>query len=430
MADEIGIHEMATSMVWVSTSSLSVDLQKHEWLLAERDGTDDKGRLKVIFNGNALPGVDGTRAKKISEKNTLFVDSSQLDDDQDDVALMNSFSAAPLVHVTRRRFRDGKIHTRVGDIIIVINPYTYVENRAYPNGIDYPIVGGALDKSLRSRFSRDQQPHVYSIAEAALTELFGPANAKSGTRDQSCMVSGESGAGKTEACKRIMKYLAAVVDIERHSADGGATPRTARHSRSIDDLSMEDKILKCNPFLEAFGNAKTTRNDNSSRFGKFVKIQYSGSGAIIGSRIEQYLLEKARLAHQGPNERCFHIFYFMLAGMGASEKKALMLKDVSEYPMLNFGRCTTIDTIDEPQEWAEVQESLNVAGIDASNRKDMWKMLAGILQLSEINWEDKHSTTGDAEATVTNKDISQCATHNLGLASLPTLQGDVSTVCV
>jgi myosin heavy subunit len=120
----------------------------------------------------------------------------------------------------------------------------------------------------------------------------------------------------------------------------------------------------------------------------------------------------------------------MLAGMGASEKKSLMLKDVSEYPMLNFGRCTTIDTIDEPQEWAEVQESLNVAGIDASNRKDMWKMLAGILQLSEINWEDKHSTTGDAEATVTNKDISQCATHNLGLASLPTLQGDVSTVCV
>ena len=467
MAHEAGIHELATSLVWVNAASLGSGLQKHEWLLALRDGEDAKGRLKVKFYGNGLP-CDGERAGKIPEKHTLFVDSSQLDAEQSDVALMNSFSAAPLVHVTRSRFREGKIHTRVGDIVIVINPYTNVVNSTYPHGIDYPLFGGGpLDKTLRSQFSRSEEPHVFSIAEAALREMFsGQLNAKSGTRDQSCMVSGESGAGKTEACKRIMKYLAAVVEIERaqeRRASGLPALSLKGKRAKVSDLSMEDKILKCNPFLEAFGNAKTTRNDNSSRFGKFVKIQYNARGAIVGSRIEQYLLEKARLAHQGPNERCFHIFYFMLAGMPSADKKKLHLEARPElYPMvrcdakrrgarvethllilllllllllllfplslqLNFGRETTIDTIDEVEEWGLVQESLQVAGIGAAQQQAMWKMLAGILQLSAIEWVDEHSATGDAVAVVANPMVSQQATENLGLGALPTLHGDVKT---
>lgn len=184
-------------------------------------------------------------------------------------------------------------------MLVAINPYEIL-----------PIYTNNEITLYRNKKIGDLPPHIFAVGDCAFQELLREH------RDQCIVISGESGAGKTESTKLILQYLAAI---------------SGKHSW------IEQQIIEANPIMEAFGNAKTLRNDNSSRFGKYIDIHFNKSGVIQGAKIEQYLLEKSRIVSQNKGERNYHIFYSMLAGLSKEERKRLELEDSSKYGYLIGG---------------------------------------------------------------------------------------------
>ncbi|KAM8822172.1 unconventional myosin-VIIa-like, partial [Synchiropus picturatus] len=173
---------------------------------------------------------------------------------------------------------------------------------------------------------------------------------------------GESGAGKTESTKLILQFLAAI---------------SGQHSW------IEQQVLEANPILEAFGNAKTVRNDNSSRFGKYIDIHFNKRGAIEGAKIEQYLLEKSRVCRQARDERNYHIFYCMLEGMTGEDKRRLGLSRARDYTYLTFGHCTLCDGRDDMKEYSNIRSAMKVLMFTDRENWEISKLLASILHLGE-----------------------------------------------
>lgn len=184
-------------------------------------------------------------------------------------------------------------------MLVAINPYEIL-----------PIYTNKEITNYRNRKIGDMPPHIFAVGDSAYQEL------SKENRDQCIVISGESGAGKTESTKLILQYLAAI--SEKHSW-------------------IEQQIIEANPIMEAFGNAKTVRNDNSSRFGKYIDIHFTRNGVIQGAKIEQYLLEKSRIVSQNKGERNYHIFYAMLAGLSKEEKRKLELEEAGKYNYLMGG---------------------------------------------------------------------------------------------
>lgn len=221
----------------------------------------------------------------------------------EDILQMSDLSEASLLENLRRRYENEFIYTYVGPILIAINPYK-------------PLDAIYSEQKMTEYYGKTMgmlPPHVFALADHAYTQLIqggalDPAN-------QSIIISGESGAGKTETTKIIMQYLARATSYRKHpneeaSQQAVVNPANGTVSRALGKL--EERVLESNPLLESFGNAKTLRNDNSSRFGKFIEIQFDHHGKIVGAEIMNFLLEKTRIVSQSIGERNYHIFYQVL----------------------------------------------------------------------------------------------------------------------
>ena len=195
-------------------------------------------------------------------------------------------------------------------------------------------------------------------------------------KNQTIVVSGESGAGKTVSAKYIMRYFAM-----RESPDHPGS-RTKKGGEAMS--KTEEAILATNPIMEAFGNAKTTRNDNSSRFGKYIEILFDKETNIIGAKIRTYLLERSRLVFQPLKERNYHIFYQLVAGVSEKERQELGLGPVEQFDYLNQGNTPTIDGVDDKAEFAATKQSLSMIGVSEANQAEIFKLLAGLLHLGNI----------------------------------------------
>jgi len=181
------------------------------------------------------------------------------------------------------------------------------------------------------------------------------------------LVSGESGAGKTENCKILMRYLALTTSDATHVGE------------------IEQRVLESNPILESFGNARTLRNDNSSRFGKFTEIQFETTGKIVGAKIETYLLEKSRVVHQNSGERNFHIFYQLCRnGKGFQEK--FSLKDVDQYHFLNQSEVNSIEGRSDKDEFDDTMNAMTTMGINEREQESVLKIVASILHLGNLKF--------------------------------------------
>ena len=218
-------------------------------------------------------------------------------------------------------------------------------------------------------------PHVFAIAEAAFRTMVKESHS------QSILVSGESGAGKTETTKQIMHYLAHM---------GGSSDGVEHHpdQTALESARpVEQQVLESNPLLEAFGNAKTVRNDNSSRFGKFVEIQFDKKNRISGAAIRTYLLERSRIVSINDPERNFHIFYQLCDGASEDERKELRLKTPADYHYTNQSSCYTLKGMDNAEEYAATRHAMDVVGISKHDQESVMRVVAGILHLGNVTFK-------------------------------------------
>jgi len=232
-------------------------------------------------------------------------------------------------------------------------------------------------------------PHTYAIAEAAYSAMMMDE------RRQAIMISGESGAGKTESAKMVMQYLA-------HRAGGPVVVNGA----SRVSAPIEQQVLESNPLLEAFGNAKTLRNDNSSRFGKFVEIDFDPTGRVIGATISTYLLERSRVVSVAPGERSFHIFYQICAGADDDLRKALFLPEKSaDFEYLRQSKTMTLENMDDAHGFAKTLHAMHIIGLGIEQIESVLKCTAAVMHLGNVNFKVADDAVAD-EAVIAGDGIS------------------------
>uniref|UniRef100_A0A7N9CI20 Myosin motor domain-containing protein n=1 Tax=Macaca fascicularis TaxID=9541 RepID=A0A7N9CI20_MACFA len=295
----------------------------------------------------------------------------------DDMIRLGDLNEAGMVHNLLIRYQQHKIYTYTGSILVAVNPFQVL-----------PLYTLEQVQLYYSRHMGELPPHVFAIANNCYF------NMKRNKRDQCCIISGESGAGKTETTKLILQFMATV---------------SGQHSW------IEQQVLEANPILEAFGNAKTIRNDNSSRFGKYIDIYFNPSGVIEGARIEQFLLEKSRVCRQAPEERNYHIFYYMLMGMSAEDKQLLSLGTPSEYHYLTMGNCTSCEGLNDAKDYAHIRSAMKILHFSDSESWDLSKLLAAILHLGNVGFMGNAGsapTTPLGREGVQHQELRDCLTKH------------------
>merc|ERR1712020_547256 len=255
------------------------------------------------------------------------------------------------------RFQAKLIYTYSGLFCIVVNPYKR-----------YPIYTGTVVKMYLGKRRNEVPPHLWAITETAYRNML--TNGK----DQSMLITGESGAGKTENTKKVISYLAMVATSGK---------------KSTKKVSLEDQIVATNPILESYGNAKTSRNDNSSRFGKFIRIHFNQQGKLSGCDIESYLLEKSRITQQQEVERSYHIFYQMLQPyVGELKPKCFLTDDIYDYSFVSQGK-VTVESINDNEELEYTDNAFDILGFTQEEKWDAYKLTAAVMSLGEVHFKQK-----------------------------------------
>ncbi|KAM9166681.1 unconventional myosin-X [Pangshura tecta] len=276
----------------------------------------------------------------------------------EDMAALVDLHEGSIMHNLFQRYQQNKIYTYIGSIVASVNPYKSIP--------------GLYDRTAVEQYSKHHMgeipPHIFAVANECYRCLWK-------RRDNQCvLISGESGAGKTESTKLILKFLSA---MSQHSLELSCKEKIS---------CVEQAILESSPIMEAFGNAKTVYNNNSSRFGKFVQLNICQKGNIQGGRIVDYLLEKNRVVRQNPGERNYHIFYALLAGIEEEEKDAFYLSVPEHYHYLNQSGCVADKTINDKDSFKEVITAMEVMQFSKEEVREVLRLLAGILHLGNIEF--------------------------------------------
>ncbi|TMW63803.1 hypothetical protein Poli38472_002744 [Pythium oligandrum] len=314
----------------------------------------------------------------------LLANSHDMDLVEDLIQLPNLHEPG-ICHTLNERFKINEIYTLTGEILLAINPFKNIG--IYSEKIMRKYIRNGDKRAVGVEVS-DMPPHVFSIADKAYRSLMNPLVKNSrGTSDQSILVSGESGAGKTESTKFVMQYLATISQSQQ--SDGGRRSSSALREVSEEDSAVMKQVLSSNPILESFGNARTIRNDNSSRFGKFIKMQFCDRGRLVGATIQTYLLEKVRLAYQAESERNYHIFYEIVAGASSEERERWQLMDPSEFHYLNQSTCVQRkDGVNDAEQFQLLKNAMNVMGFSVEDMESIFQTVAMLLHLGNLEFEE------------------------------------------
>ena len=294
----------------------------------------------------------------------------------DDLARMSHLNEPSVLSTLHTRYDDDDIYTKAGNVLIAVNPFKpmdalYSDERAQLYTESSSSGRGSVDEEEDRTTTA---PHVFAVAAEAYREM------RSKGKDQALVVGGESGAGKTETTKIAMRYLASV---------GGGSGRRRGHGQG-DASSVETRILQTNPILESFGNAKTERNDNSSRFGKLIDIDFDDAGAMRGARIQTYLLEKSRVVAPAEGERSYHVFYQLCAGATNDERSELSVpRDPAEFEYLAASSVLDVDGRDDARECDALRAALATVGIDDLATKEIFRTVSAVLWLGNVEFVDR-----------------------------------------
>ncbi|XP_051234466.1 unconventional myosin-Ie isoform X2 [Dicentrarchus labrax] len=271
----------------------------------------------------------------------------------DDMVLLSKINEDAIVDNLKKRYMDDYIFTYIGPVLISVNPFKLM-----------PYFGEKEVEMYQGAAQYENPPHIYALADNMYRNMMIDSE------NQCVIISGESGAGKTVAAKYIMSYISRV---------SGGGPKVQH---------VKDIILQSNPLLEAFGNAKTVRNNNSSRFGKYFEIQFSSGGEPDGGKISNFLLEKSRVVMRNPGERSFHIFYQLIEGASGEQKGSLGITTLDYYTYLNQSGSYKVDDINDKSDFQETMHAMEVIGISAEDRSMVLQIVAGVLHLGNITFRE------------------------------------------
>lgn len=316
-------------------------------------------------------------------------------DKADDMAELTHLNEASVVHNLHMRYQADLIYTYSGLFLVAINPYCPL-----------PIYTNEYINMYKGQSREETKPHIYAMADEAFRNLVDEGE------NQSILVTGESGAGKTENTKKVIQYLAAVAHSD------SPVKNKLQHS------NLSQQILRANPILEAFGNAQTVRNNNSSRFGKFIRIEFTQTGTIAGAFIDWYLLEKSRVVRLNPQERNYHVFYQLLKGADRRMKQDFFLDelDVEDFAYTRDGH-DTIAGVSDRDEWNSLIEAFNVMGFSEKEQVSILRTIAAILHLGNITVMKESRGADQARLAPDAKGHAEKVCKLLGMPVEPFLQG-------
>uniref|UniRef100_A0A3B3ZXF5 Uncharacterized protein n=1 Tax=Periophthalmus magnuspinnatus TaxID=409849 RepID=A0A3B3ZXF5_9GOBI len=357
---------------WAAKKLVWVPSEKHGFEAASiKEERGDEVLVELADNGKKMT-VNKDDIQKMNPPKFSKVE---------DMAELTCLNEASVLHNLRERYFSGLIYTYSGLFCVVVNPYKML-----------PIYSEKIIDMYKGKKRHEVPPHIYSITDNAYRNMMQDRE------DQSILCTGESGAGKTENTKKVIQYLAVVASSHKGKKDSSAG-------------ELEKQLLQANPILEAFGNAKTIKNDNSSRFGKFIRINFDVTGYIVGANIETYLLEKSRCIRQAKTERAFHIFYYMIAGAKEKHREELLLEPFSNYRFLSAGH-VQIPGQQDDEMYEETMEAMDIMGFTDEERLDILKVCSTVMQLGNIKFNKERN---QEQATMPDNTAAQKVCHLQGI---------------
>ncbi|XP_055014441.1 ubinuclein-2-like [Boleophthalmus pectinirostris] len=375
--DRSGVNNPLAQADWAS--------KKLVWVPSEKLGFE-AGSLKEETGEECLVElVDSAKKIKVNKDDIQKMNPPKFNK-VEDMAELTCLNEASVLHNIKERYYSGLIYTYSGLFCVVVNPYKHL-----------PIYTEEIVNMYKGKKRHEMPPHIYAITDNAYRSMMQDRE------DQSILCTGESGAGKTENTKKVIQYLA-------HVASSSKSKKEQAHA-VLTHGELEKQLLQANPILEAFGNAKTVKNDNSSRFGKFIRINFDVTGYIVGANIETYLLEKSRAIRQAKEERSFHIFYYMLTGAGEKLRSELCLEDYKKYRFLSNGNMTIPGQQDKDM-FTETMEAFQIMGIPEEESIGLLRVVSAVLQLGNMTFKkERHSD----QASMPDDTAAQKVCHLLGI---------------
>eukprot|EP01031_Cornospumella_fuschlensis_P031847 gene31847-38508_t len=301
-----------------------------------------------------------------------------------DLVNISDLNEMSILHNLRIRFKEDRIYTNISSILISVNPFKLL-----------PLYTPEILDMYRTG-SRGKPPHVFAIAVNAYNNMLADA------LDQSVVISGESGAGKSEATKLILQFL---TDVS-HKASTSATTQAATGSSHVSNI-LEAQILAANPILEAFGNAKTLRNNNSSRFGKLITVNFDQKGAIIGGGIINYLLEKSRVVFQTPGERNYHIFYQLLSASETDQAltNSLKLQAPDLFHFTSQSGVSHVDGISDDKDFEDMKNSMSILKFSPDIQNEVFRIVAGVLHFGNVKFAVEKRANAEDACSIVNPEV-------------------------
>ncbi|KAL7307346.1 hypothetical protein TKK_0000535 [Trichogramma kaykai] len=376
--DRNNFNDPATQAEWTQKKLVWVPSEQQGFVAASIKGelNDNEVEVEIVETGKRVH----VARDDIQKMNPPKFDKAE------DMAELTCLNEASVLHNLKDRYYSGLIYTYSGLFCVVVNPYKKLQ-----------IYSEKIMERYKGIKRHEVPPHVFAITDTAYRSMLQDRE------DQSILCTGESGAGKTENTKKVIQYLAYVAASKPKS---NASP-----SPALIIGELEQQLLQANPILEAFGNAKTVKNDNSSRFGKFIRINFDASGYIAGANIETYLLEKSRAIRQAKDERTFHIFYQLLAGASPEQKKEFILEDPKLYPFLSNG-ALPVPGVDDVLEFHSTVKAMNIMGMTNEDFHSIFRIVSAVMLFGSMQFRQERNSD---QATLPDNTVAQKISHLLGL---------------
>ncbi|KAG8196052.1 hypothetical protein JTE90_007800 [Oedothorax gibbosus] len=361
------------------------DGKKMVWVPDEKDGFV---LGNIVSTKGDLCNVDVKGEEKQAKKDQLQQVNPPKYEKTEDMSNLTYLNDPSVLYNLKERYNAKLIYTYSGLFCVAINPYKR-----------FPIYTNRVVQMYKGKRRGEMPPHIFAVSDGAYNDML------QNRENQSMLITGESGAGKTENTKKVIAYFANVGAISKGAKD-------KKDKEASKKGNLEDQVIQTNPVLEAFGNAKTVRNDNSSRFGKFIRIHFGPMGKLAGADIETYLLEKARVISQQPLERSYHIFYQIMSGKIKKLKEMCLLSDdIHDYHFVSQGKID-IPGVDDAEEMGLTDNGFDVLGFTEEEKLNIYKITGSVMHLGELHFKQRpREEQAEADGTEPGEKVA----HLLGL---------------